>query len=134
MDDLDQFTQDLLSAAVALENGKQAKKYLRTEGSKLRKETVEQVKAKVKKKTGKLIKSIKRGKPYERDGMNIRAYSGAPHAHLINNGHRIVDKNGKEHGFQEGVHFIENAEKEFQPEFHEDTEKWIDDMLDNHGL
>ena len=142
MDDLDQFTRDLLSAAMNFEKGKHTKKFMRDEGSKLRKKTLSEAKSKVKKRTGNLFKGIKRGKVYKRDGdLAIRVYGAdakseesAPHIHLVNNGHRIVDKNGEEHGFVEGVHFFESAERDFQGEFYGDIETMIDELLDNHGL
>lgn len=142
-DTLDDFTKDLLSAANDLQNGKYAKQFIRKEGSKLRKETVKEAKSKVKKKTGNLFKGIKRGKAFSDDeDTMIRVYGTnpkgagdiAPHVHLLNNGHRIVDKNGREHSFKEGVHFFESALENFDSQFVNDIEGFVDDMLDNHGL
>lgn len=137
--ELTNFEEDLLDLAKDLDKGKHAKKFLRNSGNKLKRRTVNIAKSKVNKKTGNLIKGIKRGKPYKYyvDGsMAVRVYAGSPafHAHLLNNGHRIVDKNGKEHGFAKGHHFFEGGATVYEKEYHEDTQKFIDDLLDNHLL
>jgi hypothetical protein len=134
--ELDAFERDLLSAAASLENGRYAKGFLRKEGTKLKKENKKQAKsADIDKKTGNFLKGFKRGKTYKFAGdMAIRAYNSAPHAHLLDLGHRIVDKNGVELGFKEGAHFMEKAEDAFCEEYIEDCQSFIDDLLTNHGL
>ncbi|OLS02423.1 HK97 gp10 family phage protein [Tissierella creatinophila] len=137
--ELTKFEEDLLELAKDLDKGKHAKKFLRNSGNKLKRRTVNAAKSKTNKRTGNLIKGIKRGKPYKYyvDGsMAVRVYPGSPafHAHLIDRGHRIVDKNGKEHGFKPGVHFFEAGAKEYEGQYYEDTQKFIDDLLDNHLL
>ena len=102
------------------------KKFMRQEGSKLLRRTKSEAK-RVKVKTGNYKKSIKRGKVYEYDGAQaIRVYSTAPHAHLIEDGHRMVTHDGREVGFVPGMHVFEVAGKGFEPEYLAD----IDDMLD----
>lgn len=137
--ELTKFEEDLLSLAQEVDKGKHAKKFLRSAGNKLKRRTVNAAKAKTNKRTGNLLKGIKRGKPYKYyvDGsMAIRVYAGKPayHAHLIDRGHRIVDKNGKEHGFKKGVHFFEAGAKEYEEQYYKDTEDFIDDLLNNHLL
>lgn len=137
--ELTNFGDDIYKLAQEIDNGKEAKKFLRKSGNKLKNRTLKVAKSKINKKTGNLFKGIKRGKPYKYkvDGsMSIRVYGGSPasHAHLLNNGHRIVDKNGKEHGFAKGYHFFEGGADMYEPEFYKDTEEFIDDMLDNHLL
>ena len=56
----------------------------------------------------------------------IRVYSYAPHAHLIEDGHRMVTHDGREVGFVKGHHVFEVAAEGFEPEFYTD----LDDMLD----
>ena len=105
---------------------KTQKKFMRQEGSKLLRRTKSEAK-RVKVKTGNYKKSIKRGKVYEYDGAQaIRVYSTAPHAHLIEDGHRMVTHDGREVGFVPGMHVFEVAGKAFEPEYLAD----IDDMLD----
>ena len=98
---------------------------MRQEGSKLLRKTKKEAK-RVKVRTGNYKKSIKRGKVYEYDGAQaIRVYSTAPHAHLIEDGHRMVTHDGREVGFVPGMHVFEVAGKEFEPEYLAD----IDEML-----
>lgn len=110
---------------------KESKKFLRDEGTKLKKVTLSNAKAKVKKKTGNYFKGIKRGKVYNYDGaLSIRVYDGSPHAHLIEKGHRQVTKNGKEIGWVDGMHIFEESQKEFQNTYYSDSEQFIDNVLD----
>lgn len=134
-----EFEEELLDLAKELNNGKEAKKFLRKTGTKLKNRTVKVAKSKINKKTGNLFKGIARGKPYKYyvDGsLAVRVYPKNPanHAHLLNNGHRIVDKNGKEHGFAKGYHFFEDGADMYEEEYYKDTEDFLDDLLDNHLL
>ena len=89
-----QFARDL--EAVGRAYGKSQKKFLRQEGSKLLRKTKARAKA-LGTKTGTYKKSIKRGKVYRYNGADaIRVYSSAPHAHLIEEGHRMVTHDGTE--------------------------------------
>ena len=118
------YSRDLQSAVN--EYPRQEKKFLRKEGSKLLRKTKKNAK-RVKKRTGKYHSSIKRGKVYSYHGAQaVRVYSAAPHAHLIEDGHRQVLPNGQELGFIPGMHIFEESWREFEPEFLDD----VDDMLD----
>lgn len=135
--ELTKFEEDLLSLAQEVEDGKQAKRFLRNSGNKLKRRTIKVAKSRVNKKTGNLFKGIKRGKPYKyapENSMAVRVYAGSPafHAHLLNYGHRIVDKNGKEHGFAKGYHFFEGGAEMYESEYYDDTQKFIDELLDKH--
>ena len=122
--ELDAYAREL--ERTAREAPKTQKKFMRQEGSKLLRRTKSEAK-RVKVKTGNYKKSIKRGKVYEYDGAQaIRVYSTAPHAHLIEDGHRMVTHDGREVGFVPGMHVFEVAGKGFEPEYLAD----IDDMLD----
>ena len=122
--ELDAYAKEL--ERTARESPKLQKKFMRQEGSKLLRRTKSEAK-RVKVKTGNYKKSIKRGKVYEYDGAQaIRVYSTAPHAHLIEDGHRMVTHDGREVGFVPGMHVFEVAGKGFEPEYLAD----IDDMLD----
>lgn len=125
-----QFEKKLIDLATT-KMPKESKKFMRDEGTKLKKKTLAKAKQKVDKDSGNYHKSIKRGKVYKYKGdLSVRAYSGNPVAHLIENGHRIVDKNGVEHGFKEGEHIFSDAEKEFENQYYADVQKFIDYMLD----
>lgn len=122
--ELEEYARDLERAAK--EAPKKQKQFLRKEGSTLRSKTRSKAKA-LGKKTGNYMKSIKRGKVYPYNGTEaIRVYSYAPHAHLIEDGHRMVTHDGREVGFVQGYHVFELAAKEFEEQFLVD----LDDMLD----
>ena len=108
---------------------KQQKPFLRKEGNKLKTKTVRGAKV-LGKKTGNYLKSIKRGKVYEYDGAQaVRVYSTAPHAHLIEDGHRMVSHDGRELGFVPGMHIFEVSGKDFQPEFLADIDEMLDEVV-----
>lgn len=117
MDGMDAFRENL----VILERDfpKQAKSMLMKVGSKAAAITKKKARQLVKQKTRNFQRSIKRGKVWVgNDGQYVvRVYSNDPKKFLIENGHRIVDKNGKEHGFQEGLHVFEKSVKEMDSQF-----------------
>lgn len=123
--DIDMSGMDLFRAnLVALERDfpKQAKSMLLKVGSKAATITKKKARQLVKKNSGNYLRSIKRGKVWKgADGQfYVRVYPSskiAPHAHLIENGHRIVGKDGKEHGFKEGYHVFEKAVKAMDSQF-----------------
>ncbi len=109
---------------------KELKKHLRKEGTKLKKVTKTEAK-KVNKRTGNYHKSIKRGKIYKKDGdIAIRVYSSAHHAHLIEEGHRQVTKDGREMGFVPGKHIFRDSQNEFSEVFVSDTETFMNELTD----
>lgn len=127
---LDKLSKELLNLANGIKDGKETKKFLKKEGIKLKNKTISTAKNRVKKKTGNYIKGIKSGKVYEYQGAYAcRTYSTAPHAHLIEYGHIKKDRTGREHGFQRGYNVFGTAQKEFEEEFYQDTEKFIDEVL-----
>lgn len=146
--DFDRFAQNLLDIA-GKEVPKESKKFLRDEGTKLKKKTLAVAKQKVKKDTGYYFASITRGRVYyyKPTGSNaVRVYSSAPHAHLIEEGHRavrggqlargkkakrtgyVVEKDGQE-VFVPGKHVFETAQSEFADDFYDDVEKFIDEVV-----
>lgn len=68
---------------------------------------------------GKLNKSWE--KKIEGYSKNIHAdiYSTAPHFHLVDRGHKIVDKKGHEKGFVQGKHFLQKTVDEQQDDLRE---------------
>lgn len=68
---------------------------------------------------GKLNKSWK--KKIEGYGKDIHAniYSTAPHFHLVDRGHKIMDKKGHEKGFVQGKHFLQKTTDEQQDDLQE---------------
>ena len=53
----------------------------------------------------------------------------APHHHLVNNGHRQVTSSGKEIGFVQGRHYIEETIAKKTDDFNKETEDFIDDLF-----
>lgn len=131
INELFNFETDLLN--LAEDTPKEAKKMLRKEGTKLKNKTVKNAKSKVKVKTGTYIKGIKRGKVYKyrgNDALSVRVYGASPHAHLIEHGHRQVTADGKEVGFVEGKHIFGDTAKNFEEEYYNDIDQFLDDLLD----
>ncbi len=110
---------------------RQQKPFLRKEANKLRQQTVKGAR-RLGKKTGNYLKSIKRGKVYNyRGSQAIRVYSYAPHAHLIEEGHRMVTHDGREVGFVQGHHVFEVAARDFEPQFLMDLDDLLDEAVRN---
>ena len=131
--ELDKYSAEILKIAQS-DMPRESKKFMKTEGRKLRNITRKKARKKVKKRTGNYLKGIKTGKTYiykGNGGLAIRVYAGNPahHAHLIEKGHRIV-KNGKELGFVKGYNVYKEAGEEFQNEFFNDTEKFIEETAE----
>jgi len=82
--------------------------------------------------TGYYHKKFKRGKVYDAGvgDYRTRVYNNAPHAHLLEDGHRIIGKDGSEHGFQHGYKILEKANKEIEEQWDEILEKSIDKIID----
>lgn len=126
--ELDIFSLQMLEVANDI-MPKESKKFLRKEGSKLRKGTAKKARKKIKKDTGKYFKSIKKGKVYDyQDSLAIRTYSTAPHAHLLEKGHKVT-KDGEEVGWVDGFHIFEESQKEFETEYFEDNEEFVEEIV-----
>lgn len=99
---------------------KEARQIMLRSGIKAKAIVMKKARQLVRKKTGTYLKSIKRGKVWTEEGSyRVRVYTGVPHGHLIEYGHRIVDKSGNEHGFKEGYHVFDRAEKEIEHQWTE---------------
>lgn len=113
---------------------KESRKFLRKEGKSLLQETQsEAIFSGVKHKSHKYYDSIKVGKVYKYKGNGAlanRVYASSSHSHLIEKGHRMVTKDGKEVGFVKGYNVFESAEKRFRETYFSDVQKFIDDVLD----
>lgn len=116
------------------------KKFLRSEGSKLSRKTKATARAdvnmtavkrkKYEREAGQYHKSIKRGKLYKRDGgLQIRAFSSDPVAHLIEKGWIPKLRNGANGSRQAGKNIFESTENTFAPEFQKRSADMIDEMI-----
>lgn len=109
---------------------KQAKQMMLRSGTKARAVVAKNAKQLVQKRTGNYLRSIKRGKVWvDAQGTKVRVYSRAPHAHLIEYGHRIVGKDGTEHGFKEGYHVFGKATQEIESTWNDILEKEFDRIM-----
>lgn len=138
MHELDEFTDRLIQSSKA--SGKAQKKFMRDQGTKLRRKTAQRARAEVGKvrverptyvrEAGTYHKSIKRGKLHVKDGaQRIRVYSGDPVAHLIEDGWTPKARDGSRGTAQDGKDVFEDAYQEFVPAFQKACEEEIDEMI-----
>lgn len=117
---------------------KETKKFIRRQGARLERQLRNAYKTKVKKKTGNLQKGVERGMPtlYEGD-WQIRVRNVAPHAHLIEHGHVMKDKNknpiknsfGQEI-WVEGKYVAAFTVNDFKKEYPQAVDEFVDQMLE----
>lgn len=113
---------------------REARRLMLRSGTKARAVVVNRAKQTVKKLTGKYLKSIKRGKVWVDNSTGdykVRVYTRAPHGHLIEKGHRIVDKDGIEHGFAKGFHVFDKAAQDIEEQFTAIVEAEFDKIMRN---
>jgi hypothetical protein len=113
---------------------KESKKALGKVGNEVKKIIKREAKNNVKKVSGNYLKSIKKGRVWEEGGrFTVRVfprYKTAPHAWLIENGHRIVTKDGKEIGYVPGKKIFERANREIERNFERIVEEEVLKELD----
>ena len=62
--------------------------------------------------------------------LYVEFRSTSPHFHLVERGHRIVDKKGRDTGKRvEGKFMVEQTILEYQKEFPKEVEKMVDNLL-----
>ena len=138
LSELDEFTDRLIQSSK--EANKIQKKFLRDQGTKLRRKTAQRARANVQKtrverpryvrEAGTYHKSIKRGKLHTKGGaLRIRVYSGDPVAHLIEDGWTPKARDGSRGSTQAGKQIFEKAYEAFAPEYEKDAEEMIDEMI-----
>lgn len=108
----------------------EAKSFLKKEGNKGRRLLRAKTKAVTKKKTGNLLKGIRRTGVQKYNGdFQIRVYNKAPHAHLIEHGHVLWVNGTKTEKFVPGKHPAADTTKQLKREFPRDVETFVDEML-----
>lgn len=112
---------------------KESKRVMGKVGNQAKKIVKAEAKQRVGRVTGNYFKSIKRGKVFVSDQgeWTVRvfpSYKIAPHAHLIENGHRLVI-NGQEVGFIHGKRVFDKAGRSVEKEFHRIVEEEMDKEL-----
>lgn len=76
-----------------------------------------------------------KGKKRRRNNeVYVEVKNNAPHAHLIEDGHRIVGKDGSEHGFCPGVHMLRTAAERMDKSFKPKLDAWLDRVLEELKL
>lgn len=115
---------------------KESTQIIRRMGQMCRKIIVARAKKEVKSKGGTYHKRWKLGKVWVDNGeYKIRVFNNAPHAHLIEDGHRIVvggklGEGGQEVGFVPGKKVIDKANREIESKWSTQLRKEIDRMID----
>ena len=108
----------------------EAKSFLKKEGNKGRRLLRAKTKAVTKKKTGNLLKGIRRTGVQKHNGdFQIRVYNKAPHANLIEHGHVLWVNGTKTEKFVPGKHPAADTTKQLKREFPRDVEGFVDEML-----
>lgn len=88
-----------------------------------------------KSKSKKLINSWKVGRVKNVKGeFFIEVKNTAPHAHLIEDGHRIVGKDGSTHGWWEGKHMLLVSVKKLEERLEPRLQAWLNRMLEELSL
>lgn len=134
---LTEFQRDLL-AMTPKKVTRESFKIMRKIGSKARTAVAKEARAKVKKRNNVYHKRFKRGKVFKdpNDKIVVRVFNSAPHAHLIEHGHRQVTKDGREVGFVPGRKVLEHGAENFSNsgQFDDMLSEWLDDLLRSGGL
>lgn len=109
---------------------KEIKKFMQSEGNKLKKETRKKARSDVNKKTGNYIKGIKRGKYYKYSGNgadSIRVYAGKPahHGHLLEYGHRTLNNN-----MTRAYHIFKTTADDFESTYENDCEDFANKIIE----
>lgn len=124
--ELDELNRDILKLANET-MPKEAKAFMRKEGSKVAKQTKSGLRTGYKVRTGNLVKMVKRGKAYfypVDSAYQIRVHM-APHENVVDYEHKT--KKGK---VVKGKRIKDRTEAFFSEEFEEDVLDFIDDLLD----
>ncbi len=130
---LDDLTDDLKKAVGVYPD--MAEKSLKKMGNKLKKETVKYTRTVVKQHTGRLIKGYKVGKVKGYGTNMFVEFSGtAPHFHLVENGHQLVNKNGETVGYVQGKHMIATTVASYDSVMNKEMDKMTDKILKECGL
>lgn len=116
----------------------EAKRFMRKAGNAYRKNLRAAYRRGTKKKTGNLLKGVRRGRVYIYNGdeYQVRAYNKAPHASLIEHGHVLwrhlpqEKKAVKTSRRVKGRHIAGTTEREFETEFTKMAKEFVDETLE----
>ena len=117
------------------QESRESRQLMNTLGSGLAREIRKNVRKRTKMKTGNLRKGIKKGKPYyynKDQSFEVRVHEYAPHAHLVEYGHKMLTKYKKPvsngYSFVRGKGFTKDAEKNYETAFAKDIDKFLDKL------
>lgn len=135
--ELEKLNSKLLNLAEE-EFPKEAKKFVRRQGSKCETMLKNAYKAGTKKHTGNLLSGVGRGAPFLYNGSyQIRVYNNAPHAHLIEHGHVMCGKDGKplrnangREMWVDGRYLAAGTVNRYKEIYPEEVDKFVDQMLE----
>jgi len=101
-------------------------------GNELKRLVKQKARLAVKQKSGKYMRSIKRGKiVFNRDDdVSVRVYSNAPHSHLLEEGHAKVLWGRRVGGQVPGFAIFAKANNDFQGDFVRIAQKIADEIED----
>lgn len=128
---LDEFNKETLNL-INNTYPKEAKRFINKAGNAFRTDVRRGYRSQTKRKTGNLLRGVSRGRAYVYDGdsYQIRVYSKAPHAHLIERGHKLVYFGHKTDKFVKGKHVVGKAVLDFNDKFVDLADKFVDDLLE----
>ena len=137
--ELTEFQKDVMKSAND-RFPKQARNFMQRAGNALAKSVRAGYSAKTKRKTGNLRKGVKRGPAYKWNGneWQVRVYNRAPHAHLLEYGHRFrtIKRRGWKFTGQyvKGRHVVGAAAEAFPGTFNRMCEDFVDKFLQEGGF
>ena len=128
---LDEFNKEALSL-INDKFPKEAKKFVSRAGNAFRADVKKGYRSQTKRKTGNLLRGVTRGRAYVYDGdsYQVRVYSKAPHAHLIERGHKLVYYGHPTEKLVPGKHIVGKSVLDFNDKFSDLAEKFVDDLLE----
>lgn len=141
-------TRELEEFGVLLESiaelqPKEIKSFMRRQGTQLKRCTIKEADKKGISRTHKKPKkykdsphyydTIKRGKVFRRavsGAYAVRVHSLAPHAHLLEDGHELIKRNGETGERVKAFLVFADSAKEFEPKFEQNCEKFVDKVIE----
>ena len=106
------------------------REFVQNVGEKMEQEVLRNIGSDTKNKTGNLRRAVSlnlgSGGGYAAVRNNNRV---APHCHLVENGHAVVDKNGRRVGWVAGKHMYRNALNNLADEMEQQAQRMLDEMV-----
>lgn len=109
---------------------KMGDKFIRKQRNKAKRIMRRIARERIKRQTGNYLRGIDSGRVYKLKvgGSAANVYNNAPHAFLIEHGHRVV-RGGKEVGFAKGFNIVRDTKTKLYDEIDVDLDKEVDEFL-----